>query len=93
MYANCPDCETKLDQHSGICPACRWDPILSFGPLYGAESDENLADRYTSADLDAGWLTATATRSPISRSRAIILMGLVAMATLYGIVLSVLGMV
>jgi hypothetical protein len=92
MYANCPDCETQLDQHSGICPACRWDPILSVEPIYGYEPESALAERYDVSDLVANWSTAAASRSPISRSRAVILFGLVSMATLYWVVLSLLGM-
>jgi len=93
MYANCPDCETALDQHSGICPACGWDPILSVQPMYGGEPDGTHADRYSATDLEAGWSTTAAARAPISRSRAVVLVGLVAMAALYAIVLTVLGMV
>ena len=26
MNAYCPECETDLDDNTGICPACRWDP-------------------------------------------------------------------
>ena len=28
MNAYCPSCETELDQATGICPACRWDPFV-----------------------------------------------------------------
>lgn len=93
MYANCPDCATGLDQHSVICPACRWDPILSDERTYGAEPDGTFTDRYSTTDLESVWATAAAERSPISRRRATILVGLVAMATLYWIVLTLLGTV
>ena len=29
MNAYCPECETELDVATGICPACRWDPLVT----------------------------------------------------------------
>ena len=29
MNAYCPECETELDITTGICPACRWDPMVA----------------------------------------------------------------
>ena len=29
MNAYCPECETELDITTGICPACRWDPMAA----------------------------------------------------------------
>ena len=49
MNAYCPECETELDVTTGICPACRWDPMVSrtvVVPRPEPESELSLTERY-----------------------------------------------
>jgi hypothetical protein len=93
MNAYCPECETDLDQATGICPACRWDPraVVAPAPIVPQMS---LTERYrgTGYDLDPQGLVLPQ-QSHISRGRAFVLMALVAVAAFYGVVLALLGMV
>jgi hypothetical protein len=45
MPMTCPQCETELDQASGICPACRWDGSQVATPTNPSD-DESYTDRY-----------------------------------------------
>lgn len=93
MYAFCPDCETELDQSTGICPACRWDPILSVQQVQSYEPELSLTERYRGTEYDGGWTTVTVTRTPVSRGRAVVVVGLLVLASIYWVVLTFMGMV
>jgi len=94
MNAYCPDCETELDQSTGICPACRWDPLLASArqPALVAERELSLSERYRGTEFDTYWQATVSQNTGISRGRAFVIVGLVAAASLYGVVLGVLGL-
>jgi len=95
MNAYCPDCETDLDQSTGICPACRWDPLLASSRQAAAapEREISLSERYRGTEYDTNWQAAAVSQnSGISRGRAFVIVGLVAAASLYGVVLGILGL-
>ena len=95
MNAYCPDCETELDQNTGICPACRWDPLMASAqqPAELAEPEQSLTERYRGTEFETQWETAAVGRNTgVSRGRAFVVAGLLAAAGLYGIALGFLGM-
>jgi len=96
MNAYCPDCETELDQSTGICPACRWDPLLSTAqpPVQPAESAMSLTERYRGTEYDLGtqYVASSAASSGVSRGRAFVVLGLLAAASLYAVGMGVLGL-
>lgn len=92
MNAYCPDCETELDQNTGICPACRWDPLMA-SSRQAAESvqpEMSLTEKYRGSQYDSYTPTITADAG-VSRGRAFVIMGLVAAAAVYGVVLALMG--
>lgn len=91
MYAHCPDCETELDQSSGICPACRWDPILSIQQPELPELPTSLTERYRGSELDSGWSSTTVRGSTVSRGRALVILGLLGLVAMYWVVLVTIG--
>ena len=94
MNAYCPDCETELDQATGICPACRWDPTAV---ALAAQSDTqepvmSLTERYRGSEYDITLEQVAVSEHPgVSRARSVILVGLVGGVVLYGAVLTTLG--
>jgi hypothetical protein len=93
MNAYCPKCETELDQATGICPACRWDPHLA-APAQSAEAtgpELSLTERYRGTQFDVS-LSDGATRSGgISRGRSFVVVALVAGVALYAVVMTMMG--
>ncbi len=94
MNAYCPECETELDQNTGICPACRWDPTAVALSVENKTDDRevSLTERYRGTQYDisleqAAFNDATA----VSRGRAFVLVGLVAGVALYGVAMSAMG--
>ncbi len=94
MNAYCPDCETELDQNTGICPACRWDPLIDNvrQQVAPAGSELSLTERYRGTQFDLSTQVAGRHYS-VSRGRTFVIIGLLAAAGLYGLGLGVLGMV
>lgn len=92
MNAYCPECETDLDQATGICPACRWDPRAVLAPAPVVQ-ELSLTERYRGTGYDLNPQGLVMQQSHISRGRAFVIMALVAVAALYGVVLALLGMV
>jgi hypothetical protein len=93
MNAYCPECETELDQSTGICPACRWDPLLSAGPTRTPVTPQmSLTERYRGTEYDASIQMAAETSSGLSRGRTFLIVTLLAMAALYAAVFAVLGL-
>ena len=97
MNAYCPECETDLDQTTGICPACRWDPIISQDPQ-AVETDQepemSLTERYRGSEYDIAMVQAAVGHAPntgVSRGRAFVVVGLVSGAIMYGIGLAIMG--
>ncbi len=93
MNAYCPECETELDVTTGICPACRWDP-LAVRPA-AAPVDEgpelSLTERYRGTQFDILLEQAAVGEHHSSRGRAFVLVGLFAAVALYGGVLGAMG--
>jgi hypothetical protein len=99
MNAYCPECETELDAGTGICPACRWDPLLSPGVVTRKNvrpSDMSLSERYRGTPYGLavepdGFANPAQATSGVSRGRLIVIGGLVLSVTIYGIVRAALG--
>jgi len=96
MNAYCPECETDLDGTTGICPACRWDPLsstdsMAFRTIQTTKPPEmSLTERYRGTPYDFSLLSGAVgnSSSGISRVRTLVLIGLVGAAVLYGLVLT-----
>lgn len=93
MSAYCPECETDLDQATGICPACRWDPVLAANtrPVRPPEPGLSLTERYRGTRYDVSTNDAAVRSSGVSRGRSFVLVSLVAGVALYGVVMTVMG--
>jgi predicted ATP-dependent serine protease len=94
MNAYCPECETELDVTTGICPACRWDPLVarSIAASREDEPEMSLTERYRGTNFDITLQQATMEDHSVSRGRAFVLVALVAGVFLYGGVISAMGM-
>jgi hypothetical protein len=94
MNAYCPECETDLDQATGICPACRWDPLMQarLHPVVQAEPQLSLTERYRGTTYDISVHDAAVqSNTGVSKGRAFVIVSLVAGACLYGLMLSMMG--
>ncbi len=96
MNAYCPECETELDITTGICPACRWDPMVArtvSRPLSESEAPGlSLTERYRGTRFDVSSEQAAVDGRHVSRGRAFVLMALAAGVFLYGGVMSAMGL-
>jgi hypothetical protein len=95
MNAYCPECETELDITTGICPACRWDPMVARTVVETAPEPErelSLTERYRGTRFDVSSQQAAVEGTHVSRGRAFVLIALVAGVFLYGGVMSAMGM-
>ncbi len=90
MNAYCPQCETELDQATGICPACRWDPVAVAlnAPAVSDELELSLTERYRGTHYDVTLEQGSMANSGVSRCRACVVVALVASAALYGVAMS-----
>ena len=85
----CPHCETQLDEGTGICPACRWDPLAEPAPA-APEPERSLVDRYRGTPYDSSRLTAQAVVGEHRRAGAppkvklLLIVGVLALFGLYG---------
>ena len=97
MNAYCPQCETDLDQATGICPACRWDPAAAARAaqiLQAAQDDGpqlSLTERYRGTRFDHSVGQVAVSDSGVSRGRAFVAVALIAGVGLYGVVMSAMG--
>jgi hypothetical protein len=95
MNAYCPECETELDITTGICPACRWDPLVArtiATPRFEADREMSLTERYRGTRFDVSSEQAAVDGRHVSRGRAFVLMALAAGVFLYGGVMSAMGL-
>lgn len=95
MNAYCPECETELDQNSGICPACRWDPTAIAAAIQPAsqEPEMSLTERYRGTQYDISLQQAAFNDSTsVSRGRSFVIVALVAGAALYGLAMGAMGL-
>jgi hypothetical protein len=84
----CPNCETQLDDATGICPACRWDP-LDAPPPAAAAPDVSLMERYRGTQYDsqlaiAQQLVQRRHAGPTTTARLFLLAGVLALVGIYG---------
>jgi len=84
----CPHCETQLDEATGICPACRWDP-LDAPPPAAAEAKMSLMERYRGTEYDSQMTTARAmverrSSGPTTKVKLLMLGGVFVLFGLYG---------
>ncbi len=93
MSAYCPECETDLDQATGICPACRWDPMMvaRSRPATTTEPERSLTERYRGTDFDILTQDLAVSRNGVSRGRLFVVVGLVGAAALYATGLMMMG--
>ena len=94
MNAYCPECETELDVTTGICPACRWDPLVAraVATPQEAEPEMSLTERYRGASFAVSEQQVTLEEHSVSRGRVFVLVGLAAGVFLYGGVMSAMGL-
>ena len=95
MNAYCPECETELDITTGICPACRWNPMVArtvVEPTSAPDRDVSITERYRGTSYDLSLQQATVEGTHVSRGRAFVLIALAAGVFLYGGVMSAMGM-
>ena len=94
MNAYCPECETELDITTGICPACRWDPLVARNVVdqRDTEPEMSLTERYRGTGFDVLEQQAAIEHQSVSRGRAFVLIALVAGVFLYGGVMSAMGL-
>ena len=93
MNAYCPECETELDVTTGICPACRWDPMVARATVTRhSEPEMSLTERYRGTGFDIAERQAVMESHGVSRGRAFVLVALVAGVFLYGGVMSAMGL-
>jgi len=84
----CPHCETQLDEATGICPACRWDP-LDAPPPVSAVPEQSLMERYRGTEYDSLQALAPAMAErrrggPTTKAKLMMLAGVLALFGLYG---------
>lgn len=94
MSAYCPKCETDLDPSTGICPACRWDPRISTDveAIRTVEPEMSLTERYRGTQYDLALQGAIASsHQGVSRGRAFVIVGLIAVVSIYGVVMGAMG--
>ena len=93
MNAYCPECETDLDQSTGICPACRWDPLIAakVQPAQRPERELSLTERYRGTSFDVSVGAHAVDHGPVSRGRSFVIVSLVTGAGLYALVVSLMG--
>jgi hypothetical protein len=94
MNTYCPECETELDQSTGVCPACRWDPyLIAPKPTKVAKSEGSIAERYRGTPYDSQWqiVAADSGSSGISRARVFVITMMLAVGGFYGVILAVMG--
>jgi hypothetical protein len=93
MNAYCPECETELDQTTGICPACRWDPYaVATQTAARPEAPTSISERYRGTPYDPSWDGAVARHSAgVSRGRVLVIGGLLGVAGFYGIILGIMS--
>ncbi len=84
----CPHCETQLDEATGICPACRWDPLTEAAPA-APEPEQSLMERYRGTQYDSSYVAAqvavqTRHHAATSKAKLFLIAGVVVLFGLYG---------
>ena len=85
----CPHCETQLDEATGICPACRYDPHEAPPPA-PVDAATSLTERYRGTEYDSQLALAPAMierrRGPasIAKAKLFLVGGVLVLFALYG---------
>lgn len=85
----CPHCETQLDEATGICPACRWDPLAEPPPAPAA-TEQSLMERYRGTQYDSQLAMAALmterrrSAGPTPKAKLALLVGVLVLFGLYG---------
>jgi hypothetical protein len=85
----CPHCETQLDEATGICPACRWDPLSEPEPA-APEPVLSLSERYRGTPYDSNAATAQLAAEDARpagvapKAKLLLIVGVLALFGLYG---------
>ena len=90
---------TSILYRSDVCPACRWDPLLSPGTLTRRNvkpPEMSLSERYRGTPYGLAlepdvFGVDTQARAGISKGRVVVIAGLVVSIGIYGTVLAALG--
>lgn len=83
----CPQCETELDQSSGICPACRWDSSQrTMAPSPEAVDVSSFSDRYRGTEYEGEALPTEDVGTDTTRTRLLLLVSLAGVLGLFYIV-------
>jgi hypothetical protein len=57
--ASCPECETELNQHTGVCPACSWERSSYVAQVAPDTQDEgSYSERYNGTSHAARLMAA-----------------------------------
>lgn len=92
MNAFCPKCETELDQSTGVCPACRWDPyVVASKPTKAPRSTGSISERYRGTPYDTRWDGVVISGPAVSRARVFVIASLLMVVGVYAVVLAVMG--
>jgi hypothetical protein len=85
----CPQCETELDQASGICPACRWDAALASHVTATAptEDDVSFSERYRGTEYHHLMATINESEEGPGRTRLLLVVGLFGILGLFYFIL------
>lgn len=84
MPMTCPECETELDQVSGVCPACRWDTSRVAAPVDSQDAaDETYTDRYRGTAHHHQMSFGEANDEGTMRARAFLIVAMVGLLGLF----------
>lgn len=89
----CPHCETQLDEATGICPACRWDPLAEPPPPPPAPV-VSLVERYRGTEHDGsrpqpGAVVQAHRTGPAPRAKLALIVGVLVLVGIYGGIVAV----
>jgi hypothetical protein len=96
MRTHCPLCDTRLDPASGECPACHWQAanlIVTRTPA--SVPPVSLTERYRGTEWDSTLGQEDLLRPHVEggfpRARIMLVVGIVAAATVYGTIVVAMG--
>lgn len=92
MNSICPECETELDQSTGVCPACRWDPdVVAPRPTKVPRVTGSISERYRGTPYDTRWDVVASSGPAVSRARVFVITALLMVVGVYAVMLAVMG--
>ena len=79
----CPECETEIDQATGICPACSWDRSWAAAqPAPEPPMEGSFSERYYGSQFAAMPANLETGESGMARGRLFLIVGTVAVVLL-----------